>query len=121
MPTTSPGVDKLLNIFSSKKKKTEAPKRRTKKELPKAFDRPKTKSKSPTKEQMAKGKRNRQALMSKMEAMGKADKVKEDARKAKAKADSASSVKLAVYKAEEFSATRLSSSERVDLDIVSPS
>ena len=89
MPTTSPGVDRLLDIFSKKKKKTEAPKRRTKKELPKAFDRPKAKSKSPTKEQMAKGKRNRQALMSKMEAMGKADKAKEDARKAKARAESA--------------------------------
>jgi len=89
MPTTSPGVDRLLDIFSRKKKKTEAPKRRTKKELPKAFDRPKAKSKSPTKEQMAKGKRNRQALMSKMEAMGKADKAKEDARKAKAKVESA--------------------------------
>ena len=89
MPTTSPGVDRLLDIFSKKKKKTEAPKRRTKKELPKAFDRRKAKSKSPTKEQMAKGKRNRQALMSKMEAMGKADKAKEDARKAKAKVESA--------------------------------
>ena len=89
MPTTSPGVDRLLDIFSKKKKKTEAPKRRTKKELPKAFDRPEAKSKSPTKEQMAKGKRNRQALMSKMEAMGKADKAKEDARKAKAKVESA--------------------------------
>ena len=89
MPTTSPGVDRLLDIFSKKKKKTEAPKRRTKKELPKAFDRPEAKSKSPTKEQMAKGKRNRQALMSKMEAMGKADKAKEDARKAKARAESA--------------------------------